>query len=150
MDDSKIGYANWQCRNQCRLANQQNASSIPAIRTIVSLRYKYGSRHQHDLRQTPRLHPSRVSSRPKRCAESVQLHRQDPAGTLPLHARYAHPKLGGGVRESTDAQNRGSIIHKLLLGKGSEIAIINHDDYRKTEAREARDAALNAGQIPSN
>lgn len=66
----------------------------------------------------------------------------------PLHARYAHPKLGGGVRESTDAQNRGSIIHKLLLGKGSEIAIINHDDYRKTEAREARDAALNAGQIP--
>jgi hypothetical protein len=65
-----------------------------------------------------------------------------------LHAWYAHPKLGAGPHEATAAMNRGSIIHKLLLGKGAEIAIINHDDYRKTAAKEERDAALNAGRIP--
>lgn len=66
----------------------------------------------------------------------------------PMHARYLHPRLGGASYEATDTQNRGSIIHRLLLGKGAEIAIINADDYRTNAAKAERDAALANGQIP--
>lgn len=66
----------------------------------------------------------------------------------PLHAWYAHPKLGGGRFEPTETMNRGSIIHTLLLGKGAKIGVINHDEYRTKEAKADRDAAIAAGQIP--
>jgi len=66
----------------------------------------------------------------------------------PLHAWYAHPKLGAGPSVGSDAKERGSIIHKLWLGKGAESAIINHTDYRTNAAKAERDAAVYAGQIP--
>lgn len=66
----------------------------------------------------------------------------------PLHAWYLHPKLGGGRRESTEAMNKGTIIHKLLLGVGTDIVVIQADDFRTKAAQEARDAAIAAGKAP--
>jgi len=66
----------------------------------------------------------------------------------PLRAWTLHPKLGGEKREPTAALDKGSLTHKLLLGRGADVAIIAFDDFRKKAAQEERDAARAAGQIP--
>jgi hypothetical protein len=53
--------------------------------------------------------------------------------------------------EPTPAMLMGSAFHTLLLepGKWSQtVAELTFDDYRKTEARAARDAAIAAGKVP--
>lgn len=45
--------------------------------------------------------------------------------------------------------NFGSLVHKLVLGKGAEIEVIDAPDYRTKAAREARDQAHAAGKIPA-
>lgn len=67
----------------------------------------------------------------------------------PLHAWNDHPKLGNNrVEESTQAKDDGTLMHKLILGKGTDIALIPADDYRTSAAKELRDAARNAGKLP--
>jgi hypothetical protein len=72
----------------------------------------------------------------------------------PLHAWCAHPKLGGlensadDGEEDTDATRGGKVIHKLLLGKGCDIEVINVDAYRTNAAKAARDEAIAAGRVP--
>lgn len=66
----------------------------------------------------------------------------------PRHAWSAHPKLGNLDRKETAAMDRGSLVHKLVLGEGGEIAVIDSDDWRTKAAREARDMAREARQIP--
>lgn len=67
----------------------------------------------------------------------------------PMHAHHVHPKLGNGEREHKDAWDLGSLAHKLVLGKGRAIAVIDADDYRSKAAQTARDEARGAGQIPA-
>lgn len=67
----------------------------------------------------------------------------------PMHAHSAHPKLGGKKLEPNEAMDHGSLVHKLLLGAGAEIEIIEADDFKTKAAREARDAAREAGKIPA-
>lgn len=68
----------------------------------------------------------------------------------PLHGWTIHPRLGGraGGGAGTKAMNDGSLIHKLLLGKGQEIAIIESDAFRTNAAKDARDAAIADGLLP--
>lgn len=66
----------------------------------------------------------------------------------PLHAYHAHPRLGGAKGEATAAMDRGSLIHKLVLGAGADLAIIDADDWKTKAAREQRDAAREDGKIP--
>lgn len=66
----------------------------------------------------------------------------------PLHAHAAHPRLGGIQGESTSSMDRGTLLHKLLLGRGAALEVIEASDFRKKDAREARDAAREAGKLP--
>lgn len=66
----------------------------------------------------------------------------------PAHARLVHPRLGGQRSESTDATDMGSLIHRLVLGKGSELAVVDAGDWRTARAREQRAEARTAGRIP--
>lgn len=66
----------------------------------------------------------------------------------PLHAWTAHPRLGNAPRESTPAQNEGTLIHKLLLGKGQELEVLDVDEYRTNHAKALRDNAIAAGKLP--
>ena len=72
----------------------------------------------------------------------------------PEHARLAHPRLqtaedaDADEEEETASQSRGTLIHRLVLGQGGDIVIIDADDYRKKVAQEARDAAKAEGKIP--
>lgn len=67
----------------------------------------------------------------------------------PLHCWHNHPRLGGGHRATTDAMDKGSIVHDLVFDEGgSEYVTIDVPDYRTKAAQEARDAARAAGKIP--
>lgn len=66
----------------------------------------------------------------------------------PRHAWRAHPRLGNVDRAATEAQDRGSVIHALVLGKGASFAVLDVDDFRTKDARAQREAAVADGRIP--
>lgn len=66
----------------------------------------------------------------------------------PAHAHDAHPRLGRSPRESTDAQEAGTLAHAILLGTSRSVCVIDADNYRSKAAQEQRDAAAAAGAIP--
>jgi hypothetical protein len=69
----------------------------------------------------------------------------------PAHAHAAHPRLGktgSADSEPTRAKEIGSAAHKLILGQGAEIVVIEAEDYRTKAAKEARAAACEAGHLP--
>lgn len=69
----------------------------------------------------------------------------------PMHAWFAHPRLGRpkdeAEKQPSSVMQIGSAIHKLVLGRGEEIAVLPFDDFKKTAAKEARDEALAARKI---
>lgn len=66
----------------------------------------------------------------------------------PAHAYLRHPRLGGAPKEPTEGMDHGTLVHALLLGKGRTIRRIEAKDWRKDVTKEAREAALGAGEIP--
>lgn len=65
----------------------------------------------------------------------------------PAHARLAHPRLGGQRSESTPEQDMGTLVHRLVLGKGADVHPVPAGDWRTKAAREERAAARSAGKI---
>lgn len=67
----------------------------------------------------------------------------------PRHAYAAHPRYTPQEeRISTPAMLLGSAVHKLVLGVGAAIVVIEADDFKTKAAQLARDTALAAGKIP--
>lgn len=70
----------------------------------------------------------------------------------PAHARWAHPRLNPdfdrGDEKYNAARAKGSAAHRLLLGAGAEIAVIDYDNFLKKDAQLERDAAIAAGETP--
>lgn len=66
----------------------------------------------------------------------------------PLHAWTIHPRLGGERSPSTKARDDGSVMHRLILGKGTTIAVIDAPDFRTNRARDLRDQAIAEGKLP--
>lgn len=62
----------------------------------------------------------------------------------PAKFRYAqdHPHV------PTKAMDLGTTVHALVLGKGADIAVLDYDDWRTKDAKQARDAAAADGMIP--
>lgn len=66
----------------------------------------------------------------------------------PLHAWYAHPRLNPDYRHDDDTKfDVGNIAHKLMLGRGKDIAVIDFDDWRTKAAKEAREQAATVGKL---
>lgn len=65
----------------------------------------------------------------------------------PAHARLAHPRLGGQRNESTPEQDMGTLVHRLVLGKGADVHPVPAGDWRTKAARDERAAAKAAGKI---
>lgn len=67
----------------------------------------------------------------------------------PLHAWHAHPRLNPDFRPDDDTKfDVGNIAHKLLIGRGKEIELLEgFDDWRKKEAKEKREEAAMVGKI---
>jgi hypothetical protein len=77
----------------------------------------------------------------------------------PAHAKLAHPRLGVGyldTEEETPAMARGTLLHRLLLGRGSEIEAVEPKtkngepsySWATADAKEARARILAEGRIP--
>ena len=67
----------------------------------------------------------------------------------PAKARARHPRLNPAARpDESRKMDMGSVCHKIRLGRGREIHVIDADNYRTKAAQEARDAARAAGLIP--
>lgn len=70
----------------------------------------------------------------------------------PGHAWDLHPRLNTAraleLERSTKAQGLGTAVHKLILGKGRPLKILNFDDYRTNAAKDARDKAIANGETP--
>lgn len=67
----------------------------------------------------------------------------------PKHAWAAHPRLCAQIPDDpTPAMLFGSVVHKLVLGAGARIKVIDAEDYRSKDAQRARDLALASGRLP--
>lgn len=66
----------------------------------------------------------------------------------PKHAWLEHPRLGNARAEPPNAKaDFGSVVHELVLGKGSVIKVLDVSDFRGARAK-LRDEALAEGCIP--
>lgn len=67
----------------------------------------------------------------------------------PRHAWTAHPRLNKNHEpEERGIFDIGSAAHRVVLGKGADLAIIEADSFRTKAAQEARDKARAEGKIP--
>lgn len=68
----------------------------------------------------------------------------------PMHAKAAHPRLNPDFEptEQTGAMIQGTVLHKLILGRGDWVKVIDAPDYRTNAAKDARDSAIKRGITP--
>jgi hypothetical protein len=69
----------------------------------------------------------------------------------PQHAWIAHPRLGCRVeadRDPSRPKETGTVAHKLILGRGAEVVVIDADDYRTAAAKAQRAQAYAEGHCP--
>jgi hypothetical protein len=70
----------------------------------------------------------------------------------PAHARLAHPRLNPDYRSDDEGYDKakaiGNAAHKLTIGRGKEICIIEADNFRTKVAQETRDQAAADGYVP--
>lgn len=69
----------------------------------------------------------------------------------PLHAWHAHPRLGGKVDPVEDyepAKAIGNAAHKLMIGRGKDIMVLEFDNFRTKDAQTIRDDAMASGKVP--
>lgn len=68
----------------------------------------------------------------------------------PLHAKLAHPRLSTLPPESdpTRPKEIGTAAHKLILGRGGDLVLIDAADYKGGDARKARATAYADGKTP--
>jgi hypothetical protein len=66
----------------------------------------------------------------------------------PLHARMR--KMREAPDETSDEMDLGTIVHALMLGASGnrKIVVLDYPDFRKKEARAARDEVLARGDVP--
>lgn len=68
----------------------------------------------------------------------------------PQHFAVQHPRLNGGVDvcKATTAMHRGSVVHRLALGAGKDYVVLDFDDFRTKNAKDAREDAERWGKVP--
>lgn len=63
----------------------------------------------------------------------------------PYHAKYL---IDHGDVKPTKEMDMGSVVHRMVLGKGKAFACLPFDDWKTKAAKESRDKAREAGIIP--
>ncbi len=73
----------------------------------------------------------------------------------PIHAYHAHVRLGGALtatvdeeEETTPAMDFGSLGHKMLLGRGADVAVGEWKNWQTNAAKDFRKQARADGKIP--
>jgi len=69
------------------------------------------------------------------------------ATRTPRHAWFQHPKLNPDYEElPNETFDLGTAAHTLLLTHGSEVVVLDYDDWRKKEAKFERDTLRDQGK----
>lgn len=91
-------------------------------------------------------HADRVADRPTLSASIASIL----LNGSPRHAWHAHPKLNPDfVRGDDKKYDFGTCVHALLLERDAGKAeVLDFPDWRTNAAKEARDAARDAGKVP--
>lgn len=89
--------------------------------------------YHNDPRETPSLS---VTTAKALCLDSE------------AHAYMRHPQLGGQPFTPSSDMDRGTLIHKLLLGKGPTVAIVECDAWTHKKDKDARNEYRAAGLLP--
>jgi hypothetical protein len=64
------------------------------------------------------------------------------------HAWYSSPRLNPGyLTDEATKFDLGNVAHRILLGRGKEIEVVQFDDWRKKAAQDAREEAAAQGRI---
>lgn len=71
----------------------------------------------------------------------------------PAHAMWQHPRISKpAVADESEPYNKakaiGDAAHKERLGRGKDVAVIFHNDFKTNAAKAERDAAAAGGRIP--
>lgn len=72
----------------------------------------------------------------------------------PLHGKFEHPRLMPAAAQDDEyerydkAKAIGNAAHKIILGRGKDLEIIQSNDFRNKAAKEARDVAYETGKEP--
>jgi hypothetical protein len=70
----------------------------------------------------------------------------------PAHAWLQHPALNPYYREDDEGYDKakaiGNAAHKLMIGRGKEVCIIEADNFRTKDAQATRDQAAADGYVP--
>lgn len=66
----------------------------------------------------------------------------------PYHAWASHPRLGGEQKEPTEAMQLGTLLHSMVAGDTTRIAVVNADDWRTKAAQQQRAEAVEIGLTP--
>jgi hypothetical protein len=67
----------------------------------------------------------------------------------PLHLWCAHPRLGAkNFRPVSNKMDFGAAGHAMILGTGSEVVVVDAEDWKTKAAREQRDAIRESGNTP--
>lgn len=72
----------------------------------------------------------------------------------PFHVAWSHPRLFNKrhtdpkLSDPNPSMTKGTLLHKLLLGAGAEITVIDADDYKGKTARIQKEEALAEHRIP--
>jgi hypothetical protein len=72
----------------------------------------------------------------------------------PRHAMLEHPRLCPATTDDDEAEKYvkaqaiGNAAHKIILGRGKEIDVLDYNDFRTKEAKLARDLCEKAGRVP--
>lgn len=67
----------------------------------------------------------------------------EPGGPAKFHYARRHPRTGG-----TKVFDLGHAVHTEALGAGAGLAVVDADSWRTKAAKDAKEAAYAAGQIP--
>ncbi len=66
----------------------------------------------------------------------------------PKHAWTECPRLNPNYQADNDTKfDIGNVAHRLILGRGKEIEVVQFDDWRKKAAQDAREEAATLGKI---
>lgn len=102
----------------------------------------------HDL-PVDEYHRDELTSEPALSASGIRTL----LNATPAHFKARNPRLTDWperIEEPTKAQDLGTVVHKLILGKGHEFEVADETitDFRTKAAQQWRDQVRLAGQIP--
>lgn len=130
--------------------------SLESLKAIDAERAAVAAQEIRDPAPLPELKSSIVYDMPERIYHAdpcdMPSLSQSAAHALvcesPAKVFQEHPKFGNTRKEPTPDMEQGTAFHSLVLGKGSDVVVIDADSFKGKHAQEMAELARSAGKVP--